>query len=218
MSVEIIPAIIAKNFNELKEKVNLVKAHVKWAHIDVMDGNFVPNITWNNPEDLLESGFEALLEAHLMIREPEKYVERWINSGVKRIIFHIEATSDPHAIIGLCRKMRVDIGVAINPETDLSAIKTLDELVDMVLIMGVTPGFGGQKFQPSVIKKIKALRKLNPRLTIGVDGGMNVKTAKKVAEAGASIIVAGSYIFGSKDIGKAIEELKSIFYGNFNSS
>lgn len=206
---KIIPAVIAKTFDELKDKVKIVEPYARWVHVDVMDGDFVPNVTWNRPGDLAHYDAGVFLEAHLMILEPEKYVEQWIDAGIKRIIFHIEATSDPHAIIGLCRKMGVDVGVAINPKTDLSAIKPLGELVDEVLIMGVTPGFGGQEFKPEVLEKIKLLRKANPHLTIGVDGGMNPMTAKKAVQAGASIIVAGSYILESNDIERAIEELKN---------
>ena len=105
--------------------------------------------------------------------------------------------------------MHVDVGVAINPETSPETLSPIDELVDMVLVLGVNPGFGGQRFQPKVIQKIRALHKANPHLTIEVDGGMNPKTAKKAVGAGASFIVAGSYIFGSNDIKKAIEELKN---------
>jgi ribulose-phosphate 3-epimerase len=172
-----------------------------------MDGKFVPNTTWNSPEELEE--LQVSVEAHLMILEPEKYAEKWIDAGVKRVIFHIEATHDPNTVIGLCRKLQVDVGIAINPETDLSVIQPIDELVDTVLVMGVTPGFGGQEFKPEVINKIKSLRKANPHLTIGVDGGMNEDTAKEAVEAGANIIVAGSYIFGSNNIEKAIKELKN---------
>jgi len=213
--IEITPAIIAKNFNDLKEKVDLVKPYVKWVHIDVMDGKFVPNNTWNQPEELLGSGFGVFLEAHLMIYEPEKHVDKWLGAGINRIIFHIEATSDPQGVIKICRKGKVEVGVAVNPETLLSSIEDVTgsdpvTSVDMVLIMGVTPGFGGQEFKSEVIEKIKSLRKANQHLTIGVDGGMNLETAKKAVEAGANVIVAGSYIFDSKDIVKAIEEMKGI--------
>ena len=208
MPIEIIPAIIAKNFKELKEKIEIVEPYVRWVQLDIMDGNFVPNFTWNKPKELKYYDPGVFLEAHLMISEPEKYAEQWIDAGIKRIIFHIEATSDPHAIIQTCRNKKIDVGVAINPETDIEQIAPIDELVDMVLVLGVTPGFGGQKFMLSVISKIKALRKRNPHLTIGVDGGMNPGTAKKVAEAGADLIVAGSYIFTRADIEKAILRLK----------
>jgi len=210
MTIEIIPAIIAKNFKELKEKIEIVETYVRWVQLDIMDGNFVPNFTWNKPEELKYYDPGVFLEAHLMVSQPERYVERWIEGGIKRVIFHIEATSDPHAVIQKCRDKHVEVGVAINPDTGIEQIKPMDELVDMVLVLGVTPGFGGQKFKPEVLEKIKALRKRNPHLTIEVDGGMNPKTAKKVTEAGASMLVAGSYIFGSDDIKKAIDELKNV--------
>jgi len=207
MPIEVIPAIIAKDFKELKKKVERVEPYVKWVHLDAMDGNFVPNFTWNKPSDLKYYDPGVFFEAHLMVSEPERYAGDWIDAGVKRIIFHIEATSDPHAVIQICRNRKIDVGVAINPTTNLELVKPLDELVDMILVMANTPGFGGQKFMPSILERIKALRKCNPHLTIGVDIGMNPKTAKKVVEAGASVIVAGSYIFGSDDIQGAIVAL-----------
>lgn len=205
---EVIPAIIAKTFSELKEKVVLVEPFVRWVQLDIMDGKFVPNWTWNKPQDLKGFDMGVFFEAHLMIQDPEKHVEKWIDGGVKRIIFHIEAASDPHAIIQLCRKRKAEVGVALNPETDIEQIKTLEELVDMVLVLGVNPGFGGQKFMSSVLPKIRVLRKANPYLAISVDGGMNPTTAQKVAEAGANIVVAGSYIYSSKSIEGAIKALK----------
>lgn len=208
--VEIIPAIIAKDFKELKEKVERVEPYVKWVHIDVMDGNFVPNFTWNKPEDLKYYDPGVFFEAHLMISEPEKYVEQWIDAGIKRILFHIESTASPSAVPKLCHERGVEVAVAINPATPLSVTESILEHVDMVLVMGVTPGFGGQEFKPEVLEKIKALRETSPHLTIEVDGGMNPTTARKVVEAGANIIVVGSYIYNNDNIEKTIEELKNV--------
>lgn len=212
--IEIIPAIIAKNFKELKEKVEMVAPYVKWVQLDIMDGKFVPNETWDNPEDLGREEFAVSFEAHLMINEPEKHVEKWIDAGVKRIIFHIEATSDPDAVIQACRNKKVEVGVAINPKTPIESVEPLlksnsSSTLDMVLVMAVNPGFGGQEFIASVIPKIRALRHLHPHLTIRVDGGMNPKTAREAVAAGANAIVAGSYIFRSADIRKSIDELKN---------
>lgn len=219
--VEIIPAIISKSFEDLKEKIKLVEPYVKWVQIDIMDGKFVPNTSWNRPEELASLKSEVFFEAHLMISEPEKHVEKWIDAGIKRIIFHIEATLNPYAIIQKCRKGKVEVGVAINPETPIEGIESLlksdfnssvevrlQQPIDMVLVMGVTPGFGGQEFKREVLEKIKALRRSRPHLTIEVDGGMNPATAKKAVEAGANVIVAGSYIFNSADVEKVIEELR----------
>ena len=208
--IEIIPAIIAKSFKELKEKIEQVEQYVRWVQIDIMDGNFVANSTWNKPGDLKYYDPGVLLEAHLMISEPEKYVEQWIDAGIKRIIFHIEATVSPYDIIRICRARGVEAGVAISPDTPLGIVENVIKRADMVLILGVTPGFGGQEFKPEVLEKIKALREANPRLTIEVDGGMNLKTAKRVVSAGANIIVAGSFIYNSEDIEDAIEELRNI--------
>ena len=210
MLIEVIPAIIAKDFRELKEKVERVEPYVKWVHIDVMDGNFVPNFIWNKPKELKYYDPGVLLEMHLMISEPEKYVPDWIDAGCKRIIFHIESTTSPQAVTKICREHEVEVAVAINPDTPASVAEPILGHVDMVLVMGVTPGFCGQDFKRDTLEKIKALRKENPHLTIEVDGGMNPKTAKRVVEAGANMIVAGSYIFGSKDIQKAVDELKNV--------
>ncbi len=208
--LEVIPAIIAKSFEEVKEKIRRVEPYVKWVQLDIMDGKFVPNETWNNPEDLAQESFGVSLEAHLMINEPEKYAKDWIDAGIKRIIFHIEAMSNPQSIIHLCREKGVEVGIAINPETSTNSLDLRRLQPNLILVLGVTPGFGGQAFKPEVLPKIKALRKLYPNITIGVDGGMNRETAQAATEAGANIIVAGSYIFGSKDIGGAIGALKAI--------
>lgn len=208
--IEIIPAIIAKNFQELTEKIQLVEPYVRWVQLDIMDGKFVPNTAWNKPKDLETYNPRVFLEAHLMIEYPEKHAESWMRAGIKRIIFHIEAAKDPHALIALCRTMRVDVGVAVSPQTSVEKIKDLLGVVDMVLVLGVTPGFAGQRFKPSVLPKIRELRKASPYLTIGVDGGMDPKTAKQAVEAGANVIVAGSFIFGSNNIEKAINELRNV--------
>ena len=208
--IEIIPAIIAKSFKELKEKIEQVEQYVRWVQIDIMDGNFVANSTWNKPGDLKYYDPGVLMETHLMISEPEKYVEQWIDAGAKRIIFHIEATVSPYEIMRVCRARGVEAGVAISPDTPVGIVENVAKRADMILVLGVTPGFGGQEFKSEVLEKIEALREANPRLTIEVDGGMNPRTAKTAVSAGASVIVAGSYIFGSGDIEKAIEELRNI--------
>jgi ribulose-phosphate 3-epimerase len=221
---EVIPAIIAKNFDELKEKIELVEQYVKWVQIDVMDGDFVPNTTWNNPEDLKQYSPDVFMEAHLMISQPEKHIEQWIEAGIKRIIFHIEATSNETAgdIVRICRDNKMEVGIAINPKTPQSSLTLTAgqapqatagiEILypDMILVLGVTPGFGGQEFKFEVLEKIQALRAECPQLTIGVDGGMNPKTAKQAVDAGANIIVAGSHIYKNSDIKGAIEELRVI--------
>ena len=208
--IEIIPAIIAKSFKELKEKIEQVEPYVKWVQIDVMDGDFVPNSTWNKPQDLKYYDPGVLLEAHLMISQPEKYVEQWIDAGIRRIIFHIEATVSPYEIMRVCRARGVEAGVAISPDTPVGIVENVAKRADMILVLGVTPGFGGQEFKSEVLEKIEALREANPRLTIEVDGGMNLKTAKRVVSAGANIIGAGSIRYNSQDIEDAIEKVRNI--------
>lgn len=214
---EVIPAILASDFSEVKEKIKLVEPYVKWVQLDVADGKFVPNTTWNNPDDLKGHAeeFGVSLEAHLMISEPENSIAEWINAGVNRIIFHIEAAKNPQTLISICKKGGVEAGAALNPETNVEQLKSTGgfdygKWLDMILVMGVNPGFGGQEFKPEVIAKIHKLRGTYPGITIGVDGGMRPETAKKVVGAGANTIVAGSYIFGSDDVKKAIEELKRL--------
>lgn len=210
---KVIPAIIAKDLKELKEKILKVKPYTEWVQLDIMDGNFVPNTTWNNPKDLKAANFSVLFEAHLMIVQPEKYIDEWVNSGVKRIIIHIESVGEKSLINDIskkCRRKKVEFGVAINPETPEDILDSIINKVDLILFLTVWPGFGGQKFLNKVLSKIRAFRKKYPYVKIEIDGGINPETGKKCIEAGADILVSGSYIFKSKNIKKAIETLKSI--------
>lgn len=207
---EIIPAIIAKDFQEIKKKIRQVEPYTKWIQLDIMDGDFVPNTTWNNPKDLMKMDFSIFLEAHLMISEPEKYVDRWIEVGIKRTIVHIEAVKNLKKIVEKCRQKKVEIGLALNPETSSGVIDDLMNQIDLVLILAVSPGFGGQKFKKETLRKIVDLRQKYPRVKIEVDGGINPETAKKCVKAGADILISGSYIFKSKNIAQAIDKLKNI--------
>jgi len=213
--IEVIPAVIAQNFQELEEKIRKVESYVDGVQLDIMDGKFVDNYTWpyakpgkNNPAELRNLKTKLNLEVHLMVEKPEEAIEDWINSGVKRVIFHFESSRKIREIIRKLKAAEIPAGLAINPETP---IEVLDEYVsdlDEVLIMTVEPGKGGQELLPETLTKIQKLRQSYPNLKIGADGGVNLNTAPEVVRAGADVLAVGSAIFNSDDIGQAIKELK----------
>lgn len=221
--MEVIPAIIAKDIKEVEEKIRKVETLVTWVQLDIMDGNFVPNTTWNNPEELNAQDFSVFLEAHLMILSPQDKIDSWIASGIKRIIVHIETVgaershtkTDPlrHQVVDMAEKIHsagAQFGLALSPETPLSAIENFLDYCNIVLVLAVSPGFGGQEFKEEVLPKIRELQKTAPQVKIAVDGGINPETGRRCVEAGADILVAGSYIFNSENIQEAIEELQKL--------
>ncbi|MFH1461277.1 MAG: ribulose-phosphate 3-epimerase [Patescibacteria group bacterium] len=218
--IEIIPTIIAKDFQELKEKIGRVELYVNWAQLDVMDGQFVSNSTWpyiagkNNPADLKNLETNLKLEVHLMVKQPEEVIDDWLDSGVKRIIFHYEATDKHKEIIDKIKKAGLEVGIAINPETPIEVLAEFLNVsgskfqVSLILIMTVEPGQGGQGFLDYTLFKIKKLRESYPDVKIEVDGGINFKTAPQVIKAGANLLASGTAIFNSSDIKEAINRLK----------
>ena len=205
--MEIIPTILVKDFEQVKERIRKVEDYVNWVQLDIMDGQFVNNETWRNPADLKNFKTKAKLEAHLMIEKPEEKIDDWLEK-VDRIIVHCEATENIKEIIEKVHNKGKQIGLAINPETSIDVVKPFLENLDLVLCMTVNPGRGGQEFKSEVLEKIKSLRKIWPNGNIEVDGGINPETVKKVIEAGANLICAGTYIFKSGNIKQAIEDLK----------
>lgn len=208
----IAPSILSADFGNLEKSIETVKS-AKWLHVDVMDGHFVPNISIG-PVVIkgLRNYTNQILDTHLMISDPAKYAIEFIKAGSDRITFHIEATSDPKAVINLIREHGAKVGLSVKPNTEISAIADLIPLIDQVLVMSVEPGFGGQKFMSNSLDKIRELdilrKKLNMYLLIVVDGGINKKTASMCKEAGADVLVAGSYIFNSNDPLARMEQLK----------
>lgn len=207
--VEILPAILVKNSAEFHEKLRIIEPHVSWAHLDVMDGKFVPNVTWGDPGDLMHTRTSLHIEAHLMVERPEAAYRDWILAGARRLVWHYEATRQHRDIAQDIRARGAQAGIALNPETGLDAVTPLLSEIDMVLIMANTPGFGGQEFRPETPEKIRALRRLWPDGMIGVDIGVRLETARAAVEAGADILVAGSFVFNSESPAKAIEELRA---------
>ncbi|MFA5133217.1 MAG: ribulose-phosphate 3-epimerase [Patescibacteria group bacterium] len=209
----LIPAILAKSQKEFKSKLEKILPFSDFIQLDIMDGKFVPNKTWGNPKALADLSAVIDFEVHLMVENPEKAIEKWAKAGAERIVFHFEATDNPEKCIekikaGSPRFGRVEAGIAINPETPVLKIKPFIKKIDYVLVMGVTPGFSGQKFQSKVLAKIKAIRKLAPKIKIGVDGGVGPENAKKIKNAGAKYLCAASGIFNSENTAKAIKDLK----------
>ena len=207
--IEVIPAIIARDFEELQEKVKKVEPYVEWVQLDIMDGQFVDNSTWNNPAELKNLEIQVKLEVHLMIANPEEYIDEWIESGVQRIIFHFESTQQPQEVITKIKKASLMVGLAINPETPIEKVDDFIDQLDLVLVMTVQPGRSGQKLLEKTLDKIKQLRDKYEDVNIMVDGGINLETAPKVIQAGANLLASGSAVFKSDDIEKNIKELKS---------
>ena len=214
MNHQVIPAIIADNFSDLQQKINKVKDYVDWIQLDVMDGRFVQRITWYNPQELKDLNPEIMqqvnFEAHLMVYKPERVIEPWLKSGVKRIYIHYESTHRKAELIEQIKRAGIEVGFALDIVTPYTFIESFIPNLDAVLIMTVRPGKSGQKFREETLSKVRNLHKKYPNLPIGVDGGVNPDTAKQILEAGATRLCSGSYVLESADTQQAIETLKNI--------
>ena len=212
----IAPSILSADFSRLGEEINAVeKVGADWIHVDVMDGHFVPNITIGPVVvEAVKRATKLPLDVHLMIENPDRYLEDFAKAGSTLMTVQVEACVHLHRTIQAIKALDVKAGVVVNPATPLSAIEWILEDVDLVLIMSVNPGFGGQKFIPQALQKIRHLKAMirakNPNALIEVDGGINQETIQSVAEAGADVFVAGSAIFGSSDYGKTISTFRSL--------
>ena len=216
MKIQIAPSILSADFGRLAEEVRSVEmAGADVIHVDVMDGHFVPNITIGPMVvKALRSVTKLPLDVHLMIEFPDRYIEAFAQAGASWLTVHVEACTHIHRTINAIKVLGVKAGVVLNPATSPSTLEYILADLDLVLVMSVNPGFGGQHFIPSSLDKIRHLRKLLASLDhyvpIEVDGGVNSQTIEAVVSAGADICVAGSAIFGARDYAATIEKLKEL--------
>ena len=205
----IAPSLLAADFSKLKEEITEVeKFGAEYLHLDVMDGNFVPNISFGAPViSSIRKHSNLVFDVHLMVENPDRFIKDMVDAGADVITVHAEATKHLNRTIQLIKSYGKKVGVALNPSTPLDVIKYDLKDIDMVLIMTVNPGFGGQAFIEGMLQKIRDLRSIDSNIDIQVDGGINDKTSKLVKEAGANILVAGSYLFKG-DYKQKIESLR----------
>ena len=209
MRIKIAPSILSAEPTRLNEEVKEIEPYSDLIHVDIMDGKFVPPVSFA-PSEIKAVKTKLPKDVHLMVQNPElKFIDDFADAGANIITIHAEGCKDINKAIEKIRKKGIKVGISINPPTSLGVIKPYLNKVDMVLIMSVNPGYPGQKFIPDVLPKIKELRKLKPNLDIEIDGGINKETVKQAVDAGANVIVAGSSIFGQKDRKKAVEELRA---------
>jgi ribulose-phosphate 3-epimerase len=210
------PSILAADFANLQKEVELLnKSAADYIHIDIMDGVFVPNISFGFPVcEAIHRHATKPLDFHLMIINPDNYLEACKKSGAEIISVHFEACTHLHRTVQAIKSLGIKAGVVLNPHTSVDVLNEILPELDMVLIMSVNPGFGGQKFIPSAVEKVRKLRKLanqlNPELLIEVDGGVNAQNAQDLYKAGADMLVAGSFVFNSPDPIDTIRALKGV--------
>ena len=206
------PSILSADFCNLERDIKRVEPYVKWLHIDVMDGHFVPNITIGVPVvKSIRKCTNLFLDTHLMIENPDKYIESFYKAGSDLITFHYEAAKDKTGdVIKQIKSYGIKAGISIKPKTSVDEIKDYISDVDLVLVMTVEPGFGGQKFIDYCADKIKEIKEINSNVLVQVDGGINEQTAKICHKYGIDSLVAGNYIYSAQNIKEAIEKIQAV--------
>lgn len=216
MSHLVAPSLLSANFLNLEKDLEMLnRSQADWIHLDIMDGVFVPNISFGFPViNLLKEKTKKPLDVHLMIVQPEKFVTEIAAAGAEYMNVHYEACTHLHRVVGEIKKHGMKAGVTLNPHTPVLLLEDIIRDLDMVLLMSVNPGFGGQKFIENTVEKVADLKNLilrkNAQTLIEVDGGVNLETGKRLVDAGADVLVAGSFVFASDDPIKTIQELKSL--------
>ncbi len=214
MSVKISPSIIAADFTRLREELKSTEeAGADMLHLDVMDGVFVPNITFGPMiVEAIDRMTDLPLDTHLMLIEPHRYVENFARAGSDIITFHIESRSKPRVVIKMIKELGKKVGVSLNPRTPVRVLYPYMDEFDLILVMGVNPGFYGQKFIPSVLPKIERLleiKKTGFKFQLSVDGGVNSENARRLVDMGVDILVTGKYFYSSKDRKALVAHLKN---------
>ncbi|MBL0191463.1 MAG: ribulose-phosphate 3-epimerase [Saprospiraceae bacterium] len=210
----IAPSLLAADFSILKEEIEMVNAsEADWLHLDIMDGRYVPNMSFGFPVlEQVKKYSKKPMDVHLMIVEPEKYLERFAKTGANLISVHYEACTHLHRTIYQIKELGCKAGIALNPHTPVSHLTDIIGDIDLVCVMSVNPGFGGQKFIANTYNKIKALveisKQVNPGLLIEIDGGVDQQNARKLIDCGANVLVAGSSVFSNENPLEAIKKLK----------
>lgn len=209
--IKVSPSILAADFAHLAEALEAIKdSGAEFAHLDVMDGDFVPNISFGFPviKDLRRVN-DLVFDTHLMISHPLKYIKEFAKAGSDMITFHLESADDPKEVIAAIKNEGKKCGISIKPATKAESLLPFIDDIDFVLVMTVEPGFGGQSFMFDMLDKIRRIKELKPDLVISVDGGINEKTAEVAKEAGAEILVAGSFFFSADDKKEVVRKLKA---------
>jgi ribulose-phosphate 3-epimerase len=207
----LVPAVLTDDIKALENMVHAAETFTDFVQVDIMDGRFVPSRSISGA-DLTSLTIKLDWEAHLMVLEPEKYLADFKAAGARRIVFHYEATDSPQAVINIARRFGLEVGLAINPETPVSATLPVVSQVDSVLLLSVNPGFYGSPFIPEVTDKVTGLRNIQPEIEIGIDGGIKASNIREVSDSGVDYVCVGSAIFLQPDPAVAFQHLQSLMH------